>query len=253
MNNNLEDIKLKLEKLLRLSESSNANEAAVAINKFNSLCRQYGVAKKDLTISYREEFDEIVEMAFGKTFYRRDVAENLILVAVANYYNGSAIIGFDYTYSSENPKKYTAKTMNVIASKGNQIQIEIYYNYIIEIMEKMSKVEKRKRPNSPKAFRRNFRKGFAITINKRLKEIKKKDEKEGIRETNQSGLLVLENNEKEFNNALKYLKENYPNLKNYPGSKTGVGVHEGMEAAQTVGLDKQTEGIYNKKINESQF
>ena len=48
-------------------------------------------------------------------------------------------------------------------------------------------------------------------------------------------------------------KENYPNLKNYPGSKTGVGVHEGMEAAQTVGLDKQTEGIYNKKINESQF
>ena len=103
MNNNLEDIKLKLEKLLRLSESSNANEAAAAINKFNSLCRQYGVAKKDLTITYREEFDEIVEMAFGKTFYRRDVAENLILVAVANYYNGSAIIGFDYTYSSENP------------------------------------------------------------------------------------------------------------------------------------------------------
>ena len=253
MNNNLEDTKLKLEKLLRLSESSNANEAAVAINKFNSLCRQYGVAKKDLTISYREEFDEIVEMAFGKTFYRRDVAENLILVAVANYYNGSAIIGFDYTNSSENPKKYTAKTMNVIASKGNQIQIEIYYNYIIEIMEKMSKVEKRKRPNSPKGFRRNFRKGFAITINKRLKEIKKKDEKEGIRETNQSGLLVLENNEKEFNNALKYLKENYPNLKYYPGSKTGVGVHEGMEAAQTVGLDKQTEGIDHKKINESRF
>ena len=120
-------------------------------------------------------------------------------------------------------------------------------------MEKISKAEKKKNPNSPKEFRCNFRKGFAITIDKRLKEIKKKDEKEGIRDINQSGLSVLENNKKEFNNALKYLKENHPNIKVYPGSKTGVGVHEGMKAAQTVGLDKQTEGIDHNKINESRF
>ncbi|WP_413678108.1 DUF2786 domain-containing protein [Prochlorococcus sp. MIT 0916] len=241
MKTNSNEIKIKLEKVLRLSESSNANEAAAAVHKLNTLCRQYGIAKIDLSVPYNPSFDEIIEIPYGPNFKRTDIAANLIYKSVAYFYNGSTIIDWD-------PCNKTKK-LKIVASKSNQIQIELYSSYLLETMEKISKTEKKRRPNSPSSYRTNFRKGFALEIQDRLLKLKEKAEKEGIKETNQSALAVYKNNKKEYNNSLAFIKENYPDCKSnrekiYPK----YGFHDGTSAAEKVGLFKQANGMANNKL-----
>ena len=111
---NINEIKSKLAKLLRLSKSSNANEAAVAIQKFETLCVQHGVAKQDVTADFDPELDVIIETSFGKTYKKRDIAIYRLIAAVAKYYNGVLMIDND---------RLDGKQLKIIASKSNQIQI----------------------------------------------------------------------------------------------------------------------------------
>jgi len=232
---NINEIKSKLAKLLRLSKSSNANEAAVAIQKFETLCVQHGVAKQDVTADFDPELDVIIETSFGKTYKKRDIAIYRLIAAVAKYYNGVLMIDND---------RLDGKQLKIIASKSNQIQIELYSEYLIDEMERLSKQAKKENKHTPRSFRANFRKGFALAINKRLIELKQIQESQETSQENQPALVVVEHNQREQKAALSFMLEKYPDIrKSTSRYNAGHGHHEGQDAAQGVGLRKQTEGV----------
>ena len=232
---NINEIKSKLAKLLRLSKSSNANEAAVAIQKFETLCVQHGVAKQDITADFDPELDVIIETSFGKTYKKRDIAIYRLIAAVAKYYNGVLMIDND---------RLDGKQLKIIASKSNQIQIELYSEYLIDEMERLSKQAKKENKHTPRSFRANFRKGFALAINKRLVELKKIQESQETSQENQPALVVVEHNQREQKAALSFMLEKYPDIRSSTSRySAGTGHHEGQDAAQGVGLRKQTEGV----------
>ena len=232
---NINEIKSKLAKLLRLSKSSNANEAAVAIQKFETLCVQHGVAKQDVTADFDPELDVIIETSFGKTYKKRDIAIYRLIAAVAKYYNGVLMIDND---------RLDGKQLKIIASKSNQIQIELYSEYLIDEMERLSKQAKKENKHTPRSFRANFRKGFALAINKRLVELKKIQESQETSQENQPALVVVEHNQREQKAALSFMLEKYPDIRTSTSRySAGNGHHEGQDAAQGVGLRKQTEGV----------
>ena len=232
---NINEIKSKLAKLLRLSKSSNANEAAVAIQKFETLCVQHGVAKQDVTADFDPELDVIIETSFGKTYKKRDIAIYRLIAAVAKYYNGVLMIDND---------RLDGKQLKIIASKSNQIQIELYSEYLIDEMERLSKQAKKENKHTPRSFRANFRKGFALAINKRLVELKKVQESQETSQENQPALVVVEHNQREQKAALSFMMEKYPDIRTSTSRySAGHGHHEGQDAAQGVGLRKQTEGV----------
>ena len=232
---NINEIKSKLAKLLRLSKSSNANEAAVAIQKFETLCVQHGVAKQDVTADFDPELDVIIETSFGKTYKKRDIAIYRLIAAVAKYYNGVLMIDND---------RLDGKQLKIIASKSNQIQIELYSEYLIDEMERLSKQAKKENKHTPRSFRANFRKGFALAINKRLVELKKIQESQETSQENQPALVVVEHNQREQKAALSFMMEKYPDIRSSTSRySAGHGHHEGQDAAQGVGLRKQTEGV----------
>ena len=232
---NINEIKSKLAKLLRLSKSSNANEAAVAIQKFETLCVQHGVAKQDITADFDPELDVIIETSFGKTYKKRDIAIYRLIAAVAKYYNGVLMIDHD---------RLDGKQLKIIASKSNQIQIELYSDFLIDEMERLSKQAKKENKQTPRSFRANFRKGFALAINKRLVELKKVQESQETSQDNQPALVVVEHNQREQKAALSFMMEKYPDIRTSTSRyNAGHGHHEGQDAAQGVGLRKQTEGV----------
>jgi hypothetical protein len=232
---NINEIKSKLAKLLRLSKSSNANEAAVAIQKFETLCVQHGVAKQDITADFDPELDVIIETSFGRTYKKRDIAIYRLIAAVAKYYNGVLMIDND---------RLDGKQLKIIASKSNQIQIELYSDFLIDEMERLSKQAKKENKQTPRSFRANFRKGFALAINKRLVELKKAQESQETSQDNQPALVVVEHNQREQKAALSFLMEKYPDIRTSTSRyNAGHGHHEGQDAAQGVGLRKQTEGV----------
>ena len=232
---NINEIKSKLAKLLRLSKSSNANEAAVAIQKFETLCVQHGVAKQDVTADFDPELDVIIETSFGRTYKKRDIATYRLIAAVAKYYNGVLMIDND---------RLDGKQLKIIASKSNQIQIELYSEYLIDEMERLSKQAKKENKHTPRSFRANFRKGFALAINKRLVELKKVQESQETSQENQPALVVVEHNQREQKAALSFMMEKYPDIRSSTSRySAGHGHHEGQDAAQGVGLRKQTEGV----------
>tara|TARA_R100000900_G_scaffold144673_1_gene129092 strand:+ start:40 stop:771 length:732 start_codon:yes stop_codon:yes gene_type:complete len=232
---NINEIKSKLAKLLRLSKSSNANEAAVAIQKFETLCVQHGVAKQDITADFDPELDVIIETSFGRTYKKRDIAIYRLIAAVAKYYNGVLMIDND---------RLDGKQLKIIASKSNQIQIELYSDFLIDEMERLSKQAKKENKQTPRSFRANFRKGFALAINKRLVELKKVQESQETSQDNQPALVVVEHNQREQKAALSFMLEKYPDIRTSTSRyNAGHGHHEGQDAAQGVGLRKQTEGV----------
>ena len=232
---NINEIKSKLAKLLRLSKSSNANEAAVAIQKFETLCVQHGVAKQDITADFDPELDVIIETSFGRTYKKRDIAIYRLIAAVAKYYNGVLMIDHD---------RLDGKQLKIIASKSNQIQIELYSDFLIDEMERLSKQAKKENKQTPRSFRANFRKGFALAINKRLVELKKVQESQETSQDNQPALVVVEHNQREQKAALSFMLEKYPDIRTSTSRySAGHGHHEGQDAAQGVGLRKQTEGV----------
>ena len=232
---NINEIKSKLAKLLRLSKSSNANEAAVAIQKFETLCVQHGVAKQDITADFDPELDVIIETSFGRTYKKRDIAIYRLIAAVAKYYNGVLMIDND---------RLDGKQLKIIASKSNQIQIELYSDFLIDEMERLSKQAKKENKQTPRSFRANFRKGFALAINKRLVELKKVQESQETSQDNQPALVVVEHNQREQKAALSFMLEKYPDIRSSTSRySAGTGHHEGQDAAQGVGLRKQTEGV----------
>lgn len=233
---NLDVIKNKLAKMLRLSESSNPNEAANALTKFQTLCREYGVAPSEVSQDFDPDRDAVVEFGYGRKFRQQDTATNQIINGVASYFNGKTII------ASSDDQRGGRRQVKVMATKGNRIQIEIYAEYLLEVMEDLSIKAKKEKKETARSYRTNWKKGFASQICKRLREMKREQEKAGITETNTPAIVLINRNAMERRSVERFLNDTYPYRRRGTRSKVGYGFYEGSDAATAVSIYKQTSG-----------
>ncbi len=243
------DIKAKLAKLLRLQESANANEAANAAAFVEKLCREHGISVDEIDKEYDPELDAPVHWVQGDVFARVDHAAWTLLAGVAAYFNGKTVqrdfslndktrgldVAWDFTRRQ--------RVIEVCATKGNKIQIELYYEYLLDVMNKLAdeaKAEDLLTGNSNPAFRSNFRKGFAATIRSRLAEMKYETEQEGNVNTGAPGLVVQSKNRREFDSALSLYNKRHPRVSSGSGGTYGGnGTRAGITAGRSAGLNRQ--------------
>mgnify|MGYP003123094623 FL=1 len=222
--NNLETIKAKIAKLLKLQESSNTNEAANAAAFVERLCREHGVSPIDCQ-GYDPAEDETIDFYLGDARKRWDPAHKQLINAVAYYYNGRTVMKW-----TERGRRF-----HIFASRAAQIQIELYAEYLIETLTKETK-----RRGGDARYRNSFRKGWSLAISARLAEMKRQQETDGIPETGTPALVALSRNESQQKAALTLRDSIYPRLRTGGGmGRMGHGSQDGRDAAQSVGLSRQ--------------
>jgi hypothetical protein len=226
------EIKAKIAKVMRMQESSNANEAANATEFLERLCKQYGITANDINADYDPERDDVVVVELFRG-YRLDKAESWVLNYITKFFNGRLI---------QFGGRREGITLKIVASKGNQIQIELYFDYIMEIMTKLADNAKDANPDSPRSFKADFRKGFAFTIGSRLKEMKSAKEDAG-NSNNGPGLTVADKDARELNAVNAYVDGSFGKITTTKSTcVTRSGTRMGAQAANGVGLNTQVGG-----------
>ena len=237
---NLNQVKDKIAKLLRLQTSNNAGEAANAAAFVEKLCAKYNVSSTDCK-DYDPEKDEVIEFQVGKAYRKANVPEQNLIHGVTKYFNGQTII----TYVPSNSMFYEPpkRVMNVIASKSNKIQIELYLEYLIETMNKLADEAKKSGGygTARTTYKTNWKKGFSKKIADRLVAMKNEQKRNGKPELNEPALVVLNRNRIEQKATLAFLEEQYPNRTRSRRTRcSGVGYADGSSKAESIGLNKQT-------------
>ena len=171
---NINEVKSKIAKLLRLQTSTNVGEATNAASFVEKLCVKYNISSADCK-EYDPDKDEVVEFKFGKSYQKANIPEQNLIHGVTKYFNGQTII----THAEPNNPWSNKRIMKVIASKGNQIQIELYLEYLIETMNKLAD-EAKKSGNfgtGISTYKTNWKKGFSMKIANRLLAMKNEQKK----------------------------------------------------------------------------
>jgi len=239
---NLNQVKDKIAKLLRLQTSTNVGEATNAAAFVEKLCAKYNISSADCK-DYDPEKDEVVEFQVGKAYRKANVPEQNLIHGVTKYFNGQTIITYVPSTSMfyEPPKR----VMKIIASRSNRIQIELYLEYLIETMDKLSDEAKKSGGygTSRTTYKTNWKKGFSKKIANRLIAMKNTQARNGKPNLNKPALAVLNKNRIEQKATLAFLNEQYPSrTKSRRTVGTGVGYADGSSRAEDIGLHKQTTG-----------
>ena len=157
----------KIQAMLKLQqETSFEGEAAAASKLIDKLCKEYGVSIEQAT-------ETIVDEETLKEYKRADHAYNQIVNAVASYYDAKAFV--HHTYESH--------AVKIIGSQAQQIQVQLYSEYLLEVMEREAntaymaeKVIASLHDRAvDRSFKINFRKAFALKIAERLREMKEQE------------------------------------------------------------------------------
>ena len=239
---NLNQVKDKIAKLLRLQTSTNVGEATNAAAFVEKLCAKYNISSADCK-DYDPEKDEVVEFQVGKAYRKANVPEQNLIHGVTKYFNGQTIITYVPSTSMyyEPPKR----VMKVIASKSNRIQIELYLEYLIETMDKLSDEAKKSGGygTARTTYKTNWKKGFSKKIADRLIAMKNVQARNGKPDLGKPALAVLNRNRIEQKATLGFLNEKYPRrTKSRRTVGAGVGYADGSTRAEDIGLHKQTTG-----------
>jgi len=156
----------KIQAILKLQKGTDFDgEASAAAAIIDKLCKQYNVSLDDATKT------QVLDESFEK-FKRINTSKATILNAVASFYDAKAYV-----------KNGDDKSLQIIGTEGQQIQTKLYYEYLLEVMER----ECEKAYNAEKvianltgstvsrSFKINFRKAFANQVAIRLNEMKKEE------------------------------------------------------------------------------
>jgi hypothetical protein len=153
----------KIQSILKLQNGTDfAGECKNAAHMIDKLCKEH-----NLTIEDALEVQVLDESFY--TYKRVNAAHNTLLNAVAKFYDGAAYI-----------KNGDVKSLQIIGSEGQQIQIRLYFEYLLGVMEKecntaydAEKVLAELTGSSvSRSFKINFRKAFAGMVSTRLNEMK---------------------------------------------------------------------------------
>ena len=209
----------KIQSILKLKENTTFDgEASAAAAMIDKLCKQYGVTITEATET------QVLDEEF-LSFKRVNAALTLLLNAIANFYDAKAYL-----------KNGDTKSIQVIGSEAQQIQVRLYYDYLVQVMEKEADVAHQAEKilasvtgaTVSRSFKLNFRKAFAEKVSLRLQEMKKDegrvhDDADAVR----SKLSAMR-----FGRAKKMTGANGAGA--YAGSNVGAGVSLNRQASGSV-------------------
>ena len=215
----------KIQSILKLQEGTTFDgEADNAAKMIDMLCKKYGVTIDEATEVQVE--DEI----FLK-FKKINVAYATLLNAIAYFYDAKAYLKTDVNGN---------KTIQVIGSEAQQIQVRIYFDYLVDCMEKETetahKAEKiiaQLQGNTlSRSFKTNFRKGFAEQVMNRLQDKKKQEGR-------------VHEHKAVTDKALSTKRFSRGRAMN---GANGYGANAGASAGGSVSLNRQASGASQKQI-----
>lgn len=213
----------KIQSILKLQKGTDfEGEASAAANLIDKLCKQYNLTLEEATVA--QVLDETFE-----SFKRINSAKALILNAVATFYDAKAYL-----------KNGDVKKIQIIGTEGQQIQTKLYYEYLLEVMEreceKAHKAEKilveMTGGTVSRSFKINFRKAFANKIAGRLHEMKIEENRihEDAEVVSQKLSTMRFNKTRNFSAA------------------SGTGADVGAEVGAGVSLHRQASGSSQKSL-----
>ena len=234
----LESLMTKIAGLLRLSKSSNENEAAFALSKAQELMKKYNIEESDLSNTK----EEIIEIDFyvahsdtkyvtrlsywlSKAFFckaimvKRNVSEDPNKIKFENEIrfigkkSDVAVATYIFSYVSGFLAYKTSEYMKSIKSKSQKIKIEYTLGFVTAVCEKLEAIEEQNKKNE----------SFTPAEESKLYEVM----------VIKNSLIVQYMNEK-YNDKLhnKDAKTEMISAKNYDaGYEDGkkVGIHKGLD------------------------
>ena len=214
----------KIQSILKLQNGTTFDgEADAAAKMIDKLCKQYGVTVNEATEV--QVFDEEFS-----SFKRINQAHATILNAIASFYDAKAYL----------KKSGDLKSLQVIGSEGQQIQVKLYFDYLIQVMEKEAEVAYKAEKviadiqgtKVSRSFKLNFRKAFADKISIRLDDMKKQEGR--VHEDKEAVSKKLST--MRFGNAKRGTSAN------------GAGAASGNSVGAGVSLHRQTSGSVTKQL-----
>ena len=160
---NRQQVIAKIQSMLKLKDNTDfEGEAAAAAALIDKLCKQYNVSITEATEI------QILDESFA-TFKRINNANAILLDAVAKFYDAKAYI-----------KNADVKSLQIIGSESQQIQVRLYFDYLYQVMERecntaytAEKVLAELTGGSvSRSFKTNFRKAFVGKVSLRLRDMK---------------------------------------------------------------------------------
>ena len=233
MTTDINAIKAKIAKLLRMQTSGNANEAANAAAKVHQLCQEYGLSPDHIDPNADSTAHQPTHWFMNYMGRRCNAEQTMLLNGIVTYFNGKIILN----------DHQGQKCCEVFASEGRRIEIEIYFEYLIETMAKQADEAREKEDpfHEDPSFKRNFRKGFAENVSRRLYNMRKEEQIEAEDNNHQEALVALSRGQQERERINKLVKHTYPRLgksSGFSGSR-GSGGSSGRAAGSRVGLNRQ--------------
>ena len=158
----------KIKSMLALQEGTDFDgEASAAAAMIDKLCKKYGITVDEAT-------EVIASDELYQSFKRLDASLAIVVNAVANFYDAKAYVKTDIN---------GAKSIQVIGSEAQQIQVNLYSEYLLGVMEreadKAYKAEKiiadLTGAKLSRSFKINFKKAFSNQVASRLYDMKKEE------------------------------------------------------------------------------
>ena len=213
----------KIQSILKLQNGTSfESEADAAAKMIDKLCKQYGVTITEATET--QVFDESFI-----NFKRVNVALTTLANAIATFYDAKAYL-----------KSGDSKSLQIIGSEAQQIQVRLYYDYLVQVMENEADVAHKAEKilcdvtgkTVSRSFKLNFRKAFADKVAERLKEMK-----------------LAENRVHEDADAVKNKLSTmrFKSAKKMNGAN-GAGAYAGAGVGGSVSLNRQASGSAAKQL-----
>lgn len=213
----------KIQSILKLQNGTDfEGEASAAAAIIDKLCKQYGVSLSEATET------QVVDEQF-QSFKRMNYAYATLLNAVASFYDAKAYI-----------KNGDVKSLQVIGSEGQQIQVRLYFEYLMQVMEREAETAYKAEKvlseltgaTVSRSFKLNFRKAFADKVSVRLKEMKKEENR-------------VHDDAEAVSNKLSKMR--FGRAKKFTGA-TGAGAAVGANVGAGVSLHRQANGSAQRQL-----
>ena len=268
-----------LGKLLALTESTNKHEADLAKTKLEQQLEKRGINLEQLEqqlgdMSVVEEEIEVIAFRFGSPYKRIDPAVDIIISAVADYYNGKIVytpFKLERNGNQKHQKEYIRdskgkiyRQIEISASKSRQIEIELYADYLIQALQdewaRHCQTDPFTVAMNGTAYRNDFRKNWAWKVQERFCQMKREEQQNGRqlkladKTINVSALAVVNANKAELAKVEEFYAERYPTLGKSSGGYTGgstSGADAGSAAGSRVGLSRQMTGNSQRRLTGS--
>ena len=213
----------KIQSILKLQNGTSfEGEADAAAKMIDKLCKQYGVTINEATET------QVLDEEFV-SFKRINVALTTLANAIANFYDAKAYM-----------KNGDSKSLQIIGSEAQQIQVRLYFDYLVQVMEKEAEVAHKaekimcdiKGTVISRSFKLNFRKAFADKVAERLKEMKLAENR-------------VHDDADAVKNKLSTMR--FGRSKKMNGA-SGAGAYSGANVGAGVSLNRQASGSVTKQL-----